>query len=138
MFALPARRRRAPPPASAAKEESMLASAPRFPADDGGKSLTEMAQRDLEAALQLCDFLKQIGSRRFITLTARYLREVLEAHDRCSSREGEVLFVFLMFFPYRGVGSDDQAVEQQRTQHAKARALRRGGAGAPPGGGNCR
>jgi putative methionine-R-sulfoxide reductase with GAF domain len=26
---------------------------PRFPADDGGKSLTEMAQRDLEAALQL-------------------------------------------------------------------------------------
>jgi putative methionine-R-sulfoxide reductase with GAF domain len=29
------------------------ASAPRFPSDDGGKSLTEMAQRDLEAALQL-------------------------------------------------------------------------------------
>jgi GAF domain-containing protein len=26
---------------------------PRFPADDGGKSLAEMAQRDLEAALQL-------------------------------------------------------------------------------------
>jgi hypothetical protein len=25
----------------------------RFPPDDGGKSLTEMAQRDLEAALQL-------------------------------------------------------------------------------------
>jgi len=42
-----------PPPASAAKEESAVPSPPRFPADDGGKSLTEMAQRDLEAALQL-------------------------------------------------------------------------------------
>ena len=31
----------------------MSASAPRFPADDSGKSLTEMAQRDLDAALQL-------------------------------------------------------------------------------------
>jgi putative methionine-R-sulfoxide reductase with GAF domain len=42
-----------PPLVSAAKEESVPPSSPRFPADDGGKSLTEMAQRDLEAALQL-------------------------------------------------------------------------------------
>jgi putative methionine-R-sulfoxide reductase with GAF domain len=40
-----------PPPASVEKEESVLPS--RFTADDGSKSLTEMAQRDLEAALQL-------------------------------------------------------------------------------------
>jgi putative methionine-R-sulfoxide reductase with GAF domain len=40
-------------PASSAKEESVPPSSPRFSADDGGKSLTEMAQRDLEAALQL-------------------------------------------------------------------------------------
>jgi len=42
-----------PAPASAAKEESVSPSTPRFPADDSSKSLTEMAQRDLEAALQL-------------------------------------------------------------------------------------
>jgi putative methionine-R-sulfoxide reductase with GAF domain len=40
-----------PPPASADKEDSVPPS--RFTADDGSKSLTEMAQRDLEAALQL-------------------------------------------------------------------------------------
>jgi putative methionine-R-sulfoxide reductase with GAF domain len=40
------------PPASAAKEEA-APSPPRFPGDDSSKSLTEMAQRDLEAALQL-------------------------------------------------------------------------------------
>jgi putative methionine-R-sulfoxide reductase with GAF domain len=41
------------PPASAAKEESAPLPPPRLAADEGGKSLTEMAQRDLEAALQL-------------------------------------------------------------------------------------
>jgi putative methionine-R-sulfoxide reductase with GAF domain len=42
-----------PAPASTAKEESVSPSTPRFLAEDGGQSLTEMAQRDLEAALQL-------------------------------------------------------------------------------------
>ena len=42
-----------PSPASIAKEESVSLSTPRVPADDSSKSLTEMAQRDLEAALQL-------------------------------------------------------------------------------------
>jgi putative methionine-R-sulfoxide reductase with GAF domain len=40
-----------PAPTSAAQDESSLL--PRFPADDSVKSLTEMAQRDLGAALQL-------------------------------------------------------------------------------------
>ena len=38
---------------SAAKEASVTTSPAIIPADDGGRSLTEMAQRDLEAALQL-------------------------------------------------------------------------------------
>ncbi len=41
------------PPAAAAKEESVPPLPPRIPADSGSKSLAEMAQRDLEAALQL-------------------------------------------------------------------------------------
>jgi putative methionine-R-sulfoxide reductase with GAF domain len=41
-----------PPRASAIKEESVPLP-PRSPTDNGSKSLTEMAQRDLEAALQL-------------------------------------------------------------------------------------
>jgi putative methionine-R-sulfoxide reductase with GAF domain len=40
-----------PPPAAAAREESVTPS--HSPADTGSNSLTEMAQRDLEAALQL-------------------------------------------------------------------------------------
>jgi putative methionine-R-sulfoxide reductase with GAF domain len=44
-------KRGVPPPASADKEDSVPPS--RFTADDGSKSLTEMARRDLEAALQL-------------------------------------------------------------------------------------
>jgi len=42
-----------PLPASSAKEETDPPSPPRFPADAVGTSLAEMAQRDLEAALQL-------------------------------------------------------------------------------------
>ena len=42
-----------PPPTSAAKEESVPQPPSHLPADAGSKSLTEMAQRDLEAALQL-------------------------------------------------------------------------------------
>jgi putative methionine-R-sulfoxide reductase with GAF domain len=42
-----------PAPASTAKEEPVSLPTPGFPADDSSKSLTEMAQRDLEAALQL-------------------------------------------------------------------------------------
>jgi len=38
---------------AAAQAHSALASPVRFPGDDGGRSLTEMAQRDLDAALQL-------------------------------------------------------------------------------------
>ena len=40
-------------PASSAKEGTDSPSTPRFPADAGSTSLAEMAQRDLEAALQL-------------------------------------------------------------------------------------
>jgi putative methionine-R-sulfoxide reductase with GAF domain len=39
--------------ASAAKEESASPPTPRFPANDSSTSLSQMAQRDLEAALQL-------------------------------------------------------------------------------------
>jgi putative methionine-R-sulfoxide reductase with GAF domain len=42
-----------PPPTPALKEESVAPIPPRFPADESGKSLVEMARRDLEAALQL-------------------------------------------------------------------------------------
>jgi putative methionine-R-sulfoxide reductase with GAF domain len=43
-----------PPPSLVAKEESASdPAALRFPVDDGGKSLADVAQRDLEAALQL-------------------------------------------------------------------------------------
>jgi putative methionine-R-sulfoxide reductase with GAF domain len=42
-----------PVPASSAKEETEPLSPPRFPANAGSTSLVEMAQRDLEAALQL-------------------------------------------------------------------------------------
>ena len=42
-----------PPPTRALKEESVAPIPPRFPADESGKSLVEMARRDLEAALQL-------------------------------------------------------------------------------------
>jgi putative methionine-R-sulfoxide reductase with GAF domain len=42
-----------PVPASSAKEETDSPSPPRFPADASSSSLAEMAQRDLEAALQL-------------------------------------------------------------------------------------
>jgi putative methionine-R-sulfoxide reductase with GAF domain len=41
-----------PPPIADAKEESVIPASPRFPAN-GNQSLNEMAQRDLEAALQL-------------------------------------------------------------------------------------
>jgi len=41
------------PPTLAAKEEPMLPPPSLSPAGDGGKSLAEMAQRDLDAALQL-------------------------------------------------------------------------------------
>jgi putative methionine-R-sulfoxide reductase with GAF domain len=41
-----------PLPVAAAKEESVVPASPRFPAN-GNQSLNEMAQRDLEAALQL-------------------------------------------------------------------------------------
>ncbi len=41
-----------PLPVAAAKEESVVPASPRFPGD-GSQSLNEMAQRDLEAALQL-------------------------------------------------------------------------------------
>jgi putative methionine-R-sulfoxide reductase with GAF domain len=40
-------------PAASAATESLPLSSPRISTDDGGKSLIEMAQRDLEAALQL-------------------------------------------------------------------------------------
>lgn len=40
-------------PSTPAREDSVPVSAARVPGDDGGKSLTEMAERDLEAALQL-------------------------------------------------------------------------------------
>jgi len=49
----PSSARGVPQPPSAAKEEAVPATPLRSPADHGGKSLTEMAQRDLEAALQL-------------------------------------------------------------------------------------
>jgi putative methionine-R-sulfoxide reductase with GAF domain len=42
-----------PAPTSVANQESLPGSPAGVPADDGDKSLTEMAQRDLEAALQL-------------------------------------------------------------------------------------
>jgi len=42
-----------PPLAAAAKEESVAPPSSHFPADAASQSLTEMAQRDLEAALQL-------------------------------------------------------------------------------------
>jgi putative methionine-R-sulfoxide reductase with GAF domain len=42
-----------PPPASAGKQEPLPLPPLRLAADDVGKSLTEMAERDLEAALQL-------------------------------------------------------------------------------------
>ncbi len=38
---------------AAAQAQSALASSVRFPGEDGGRSLAEMAQRDLDAALQL-------------------------------------------------------------------------------------
>lgn len=38
---------------AAAQAQSALATSVRFPGEDGGKSLAEMAQRDLDAALQL-------------------------------------------------------------------------------------
>lgn len=38
---------------AAAQAQSALATAVRFPGEDGGRSLAEMAQRDLDAALQL-------------------------------------------------------------------------------------
>jgi putative methionine-R-sulfoxide reductase with GAF domain len=44
---------RAVPSAATAATESLPQSSPRISTDDGGKSLIEMAQRDLEAALQL-------------------------------------------------------------------------------------
>src|SRR5580692_9292702 len=44
---------RAVPSAASAATESLPLSSPRISTDDGGKSLIEMAQRDLEAALQL-------------------------------------------------------------------------------------
>jgi putative methionine-R-sulfoxide reductase with GAF domain len=44
---------RAVPSAATAATESLPLSSPRISTDDGGKSLIEMAQRDLEAALQL-------------------------------------------------------------------------------------
>ena len=39
--------------AASSKEEGASASSVRFPGDDGGKSLAEMAERDLESTLQL-------------------------------------------------------------------------------------
>jgi putative methionine-R-sulfoxide reductase with GAF domain len=45
--------REVPVPASSAKEGTDSPSTPRFPADASSTSLVEMAQRDLEAALQL-------------------------------------------------------------------------------------
>src|SRR5712671_3869853 len=49
----PALSKTAPTMAGAAAAPAMARESLRFPGEDGGKSLSEMAQRDLDAALQL-------------------------------------------------------------------------------------